>query len=293
MFDKEVLYAGNGGNSVNDISGARMVSLVATDGFPDRIRDPGDADSGLDTRNPRDIESDFWEAADSGLFGSLEDYLEVDGEAGEMDLAGAWSGAAESGLFAPGHTPHLTQARFVTEYLEELDPTQIRVFHFLADHVLALFRKTGKKKPKLLRWIFNVGGELEGVSFEDCCLALECRPWLMRLRIHLEFWVRDMRLDGKVPGFIVPLPGFVLEEGYACGQDAAVRLLHRIWEYPGVSTVELLRDAGDRTALEMLEESGLIVSAYGGSYWYCVGRSPLNKSGRPRAQSWGSLWRNF
>lgn len=139
-----------------------------------------------------------------------------------------------------------------------------------------------------MRWVFSVGGTLEDASFDDCCIALQCRPWVLRLRVHLEFWRKDLRLQTKVPGLMVPLPHFVLEEGFSIAGDAGVNMLHRIWEWPGISAARLR----DLDTVGELEEKGLVVSSYNGSFYYCVGRSPLNRYGRPRVQSWSSFWRD-
>lgn len=168
------------------------------------------------------------------------------------------------------------------------------VFRFLATQVRSIFlvRISMAKKARLLEWMFSADTLLENAAFEDCCNVLDCRPWVMRLRIHLEFWRKDVQLSEKIKGLIVPVPERILEEAYALAGDSGSWLLHRVWEFPGISSERLCRHSDDRDALERLDEAGILLASYQ-HFWYCVGHSPLTRAGLPRSQSWASFWRNF
>ncbi|PKY11741.1 hypothetical protein B1757_02825 [Acidithiobacillus marinus] len=171
-------------------------------------------------------------------------------------------------------------------------PEQIIIFRHLSTQIRMLFqvRCSMRKKAEILTWIFSAGTVMDHASFDDCCSALECRPWVMRLRIHLELWRKDVQLTERIKGLIVPVPERLLEESYALAGSQGSWLLHRVWEYPGISQEKLCRDREDQKALELLDESGILIASYR-RFWYCVGRSPLNRAGLPRSQSWASFWR--
>lgn len=266
----------------------------STHRISDRDRDTDIPIAALDTNNQGNFEGDYWQAVDSGVFGDLPDFNTLDGEEDQVDRAGALCSWEEPAFFLSQHSSHLAETKEVTALLEDLSPEQVVVFRFLATQVRSVFlvRTSMLKKARLLEWIFSAGTLLENAAFEDCCTALDCRPWVMRLRIHLEFWRKDVQLSEKIKGLIVPVPERILEETYALADASGSWLLHRVWEFPGISSERLCRNSEDQASLERLEEAGILLASYQ-RFWYCVGRSPLTRAGLPRSQSWASFWRNF
>lgn len=266
----------------------------SSSGLFDRDRDSDFSVATVDADHQGDIEGNYWEAVDSGLFGDLPDFSALAGEEDEVDCPSPLRPGEESAFFLSQHSSHIKETKEVASLLEDLSPEQAVIFRFLSTHIRSLFQTKGSaaRKAEIMEWMFSADAMLEHAVFDDCCLALECRPWVVRLRIHLELWRKDIQLSERIRGLIVPVPERILEESYALAGSPASWLLHRVWEFPGIPHERLCRDRDDEKALELLDEAGILIASYR-RFWYCVGRSPLNRNGMPRSQSWASFWRKF
>lgn len=299
FYPEEGFHDGSHSDNLIGTTGAscgenRTSSAEFTGGVSDWGQRPGVSVAALDADHQGDIEGGYWEAVDSGLFGDLSDYTAMAGEEEQVDRASSLCRGEEPAFFLSQHTSHITETKEVAALLQDLSPEQVVVFRFLATQIRSIFKKrnSAPMKIEVMEWMFTAGSLIEHAAFEDCCAALDCRPWVMRLRIHLEFWRKDMQLAEKIKGLIVPAPERLLEETYALAGASGSWLLHRVWEFPGISSERLCRNQEDRNALDVLDDAGILLPSYQ-RFWYCVGRSPNNRAGLPRSQSWSSFWRNF
>lgn len=261
-----------------------------------------DFSDALDASDQGNFEGDFWEAVDSGIFGNLPDDVSMADEDGPEYLGFAQNSDTESLLLASRYSPNAGGSkgkvtREVNTFIEELSAEKRIVFQFLQKKLLTATAKKAAQKEReaALIWIFGVE-DSDLIGFEDSCLALEARPWVVRLRVQLQFWFKNIRFTARIPALAMPLPARVAEESYSSAMDAGIWVARRIWECPGIQTEELQILPGApgireiQSAVDALEERGLLVSGFDGLYWYCVGHSPLNRFGRPLNVSWASFW---
>ncbi|MBU2854564.1 hypothetical protein HF928_11120 [Acidithiobacillus ferriphilus] len=257
----------------------------------------------MDAGNAGDIEGDFWDAVDAGVFGHIPGDLSLDGEDGSDDSGCPSDFVSESVLFSQGHTSHLGRSeekvtRVIREYVDELTPDRRLVFYHLQSRIALATTKrvTPARRESAVLWIFGAESR-EDISFADCCEVLGARPWIVRLRVQLQFWFRDMRFTTAIPALVTPLPARIVEEAFGASGEDGIWVVRRLWEWPGAGHEALCRITGApaplalRHALEHLEQSGIIVSGFDGLYWYCVGHSPLNRYGQPIPVSWASFWK--
>lgn len=270
--------------------------------FPDNDGSGTDFSDALDAGDQGDFEGDYWDAVDSGIFGSLPDDLSLDDEDGPEYLGLARDSDPESLLLASRYSPNTggekgKVTREISAYIEDLNPEKRIVFRFLQKKLLTATAKnaTQKDREAALIWIFGME-ESDVIGFEDSCLALEARPWVVRLRVQLQFWFKNIRFTSQIPALAMPLPSRVAEEAYSSAMEDGIWVARRIWEWPGIQVEELQAFPGApgiraiQSAVDALEESGLLVAGFDGLYWYCVGHSPLNRFGRPLNVSWASFW---
>jgi hypothetical protein len=276
--------------------------LHTRDGLPDR-GDPGlPLPDALDAGDTGDFEGDFWDAVDSGLFGGIPEGLSMDDQDGEDDMGRALDSGAEPVFLPQGYSPDIGGSkekvtRGLREYVDELTAEKRLVFRLLQNRIITATAKRTRPshREEALRWIFSAERS-NTIGFEDTCIALESRPWVVRLRVQLQFWFKDIRFAAPIPLSAMPLPSRLAEEAYGTAWDDGIWVARRIWEWPGVHFDELCQITGAppvrqiREALDQLEENGIVVSGFDGLYWYCVGHSPLNRHGRPLAVSWASFW---
>ncbi|MHB8314420.1 MAG: hypothetical protein ACYDCW_01720 [Acidithiobacillus ferrivorans] len=184
--------------------------------------------------------------------------------------------------------------------LADLDEEQRQVALYLRERVRdACIGSTGKRNQRgSLEWMFSAeAGNEPGPSFRDCCAALGARHWVVQLRVQVQFWLDAARFTGAIP-MACPPPAILIEEASFKAGSVGAWAARRVWEWPGVTPGELAQSAPDFVrgeeilpTLEHLEDQGIVIPNMDGMLWYCVGRNPLNKAGRP-VRSWANYWRN-
>jgi len=201
--------------------------------LPDDDGHRPDFSDAVDARDQGNFEGDFWEAVDSGIFGNLPDGVSLDDEDGPEYLGLALDSDTESLLLASRYSPHAGGSkgkvtREINSYIEELSAEKRVVFMFLQKKLLTATAKkaTQKEREAALIWIFSTE-ETDVIGFEDCCLALESRPWVVRLRVQLQFWFKNIRFTAQIPALAMPLPARVAEEAYSTAMDAGIWVARR------------------------------------------------------------------
>lgn len=139
--------------------------------------------------------------------------------------------------------------------------------------------------------IMNAGRWLLGfddgpLSFENCCRVHGARPGVVQLRLQFELWKRWHVFSEPIQLGLFSLPEEVADSIRMRGGRAAVNVAERIWQQPGIMTLDAVRDQDECAALERLDEAS--IASQQGDNWYLTGRNPSAK-GR-RDSSWSDLF---
>ncbi len=153
--------------------------------------------------------------------------------------------------------------------------------------VKSLFRDDRRVSEDAVRWLFGYGAtNADGATFTDCCEAINAREYVIRARIHYEFWVRWKVFPFEFPFETCPLPNVFRHEIRFLAGEEGIYLAQEAWIRPGIGLEEMMMNAAgvddpkdiplEYPALVATLEEKFILSSKAGS-WYMTGRNPQRR----------------
>ena len=285
------------------------IDLGGEDGgepFLDSIRSGAAGGVGGDSRAEQASALRARQTSDDIFSGLPSDIWQVDLMDGEVDLECAFdpsqefSHAALNNLSVPRRSQ---RSDVITISEDDFEGPQRDVFLMLRDKVLDTYSdKVSKKRiMQAIEWVFCPLAD--GVSFDLACRALGMRPYVLRTRIHYEFYMR-WRVFSAFPFLTVPVPaelqGEILYLTSKVGNDVA----RYIWYAPGITPEMLMayvgqtyRDYEIEKAILDLEAAGIVGIRMNNIY--LIGRNPESSGDRAevevnrrskRSGFWSSYW---
>ena len=268
------------------------------------------------THSGNNLQDDFYDLI--GITPGNYDWSAVSDEEGDL---GAHHDHQASDYAARSHLPVLeTKAqkridRISTDDFEEGAERQACMI--IMSYMSMLFPDTlpgrGRKstKPKDIEEVkqainFLFGRTQSGdMNFDLCCQVLQARRDVLRMRIHYEFWLRQIVFSKEFPFMIDPLPFRIENEALEIALEPGLIIASICWKHPGIEYSNLINLAAERgislhaatDALDRLDAAHLVSSFV--DYWYLTGRNPFRMhteaiaSRKPNAawrKGWASLW---
>lgn len=145
-----------------------------------------------------------------------------------------------------------------------------------------------KHRRESLDWVFTPQADELGITFRLCCRVLAVRSWLLRTRVHFQFFKKGVTFSETMPFMTVPVPGLIASETLYATSDEGLRLVSRAWMQPGMKLGELAPTKEDACLLWQLEEKGIVGEH--GERWYVTGRNPFRKGTPKSTVSWSNMW---
>lgn len=139
---------------------------------------------------------------------------------------------------------------------EDFPPgSQRKAFIFIHDFAQIFCSKRADPLDRLLaaRWFFCILDAHE-VDFNLACDTLAARPDVVRLRLMYELWNRWIVFSEPIPKLVVPVPDILFSDiQFHAGTEGHL-LCQEAWEWPGISTSQLLMRAAGVDSLDDVPE---------------------------------------
>lgn len=133
------------------------------------------------------------------------------------------------------------EKRLLQITLEDFELEQGFAVELLTRHIRNSYMANAKPRARIaaIDWIFaNVVKEDE-VDFTTCCTALGVRDYVLKARIHYEFYLRWI-VYPSFPFLTLPMPEEILSEiQFKCGFEGSDVARHA-WYYPGVELTTVI-----------------------------------------------------
>lgn len=133
-----------------------------------------------------------------------------------------------------------------------------------------------KALQEVATWIFAKNAD--PVSFDNCCLANEARPDVLRIRIQYELWRKGMRAVTPLPIPEEAMPEYIEQQAFFVTGMAGVTVARILWKHPGIENTTLMQmlDNRQRSALSALADQYIVSPIETAPYrWYTTAINPI------------------
>ncbi len=188
--------------------------------------------------------------------------------------------------------------------LDDFEVEEAFAVRLLLKHIRNTFQlnTSERVRRKSIEWVFVGLTPPNEVDFTTCCNMLGVREYVLKTRIHYEFYLRWI-VYHEFPFLALPMPEELkMEIFFTCGMEG-VDIARHAWYHPGVDVAEIYQRestihsaATIREVLADLEHRGYISRRVANVY--CTGRNPAKSDGvqcierqvkQPRV-IWSRLW---
>lgn len=232
-------------------------------------------------------DGDFLDLFDPGVFGYSA-----------SDMLVGLVGSEEGDELAPGDLQELSNAAtrslsdarkgsrkksdLISFSEEDFEGAQKDAFVLIRHHKNLLFGASSKPRDQwtAIDWFFTLQDDGRA-TFDVACRAFGARIDVVRLRIQYEFFLRWFVTPVEFPFLTVPVPDILAGEIAYMAGERGQDLARIAWNKPGVTTMELLQEAGEdketHSALARLEDKLVLCQQGEGTdepNWYLTGRNP-------------------
>ena len=253
---------------------------------PDKVEGHSDTTTNIE-------DDDLWADVNAGLFGDGMKFLFSEG-AEDADVEEERNRALRTVAVEMSKSRRGRMGTGTTAADDFEDETEKAVFLHLYNRVRDSFVAgvPKEKREHSLEWVLGLEYDDPlsgaGLTFDLCCAALEIRPWIIRARLHFQFYLKQMVFADAMPFLTSGIPEVIRSEAMYFGGDVGLSVVARLWQHPGMPNNELAPDVTIGHVVNALESKGLIGEA--GGLWYFTGRNPTGLRGSRATTSWLSLW---
>jgi hypothetical protein len=239
-----------------------------------------------------DSGTDIWGAVESGIFGDLADFSFMDDSDSEKGLDRPLASGEPSEVTALDHISYRRKGRVGSgkQIADEFEEPKRTAFLMLYDRIRACYvdAASSKHRKECLDWVFTPEPDRQQITFRLCCRVLGVRSWLLRVRIHFQFFKKGVVFAEPMSFMTVPVPSLISSETLYATNEAGLRLVSRAWMQPGMIMAELAPSKEEARMLWQLEEKGIVGEH--GDRWYVTGRNPYRKGIPKETVWWSSMW---